>query len=207
MALDTLNEAVGAALPGNADDWTQALRDAFLKARECLREAAEKSATPVREYGTTLITVAVAQDWLAVGHIGDGAVVAALDDGTLETVSAPQRGEYANEVAPLTAPKSLEMVRFSVRQTSVKALALLTDGLQNLCINTATGRPYVPFFAPFFDAIAQEIDTLEVSRQLACFLDSESVCGKTDDDKTLLVVGRILHPDGSTGPLSNGGAT
>lgn len=192
-ALNTLAKALGTRLPDDPDGWTRVLRDAFLQARECLREAAEKSTTPIREFGTTLIAVAVAKDWIAVGHIGDGAVVAVLDDGTLETVSAPQRGEYANEVLPLTAPEALELARFSVRRASVKTLALLTDGLQHLCINGASARPYEPFFAPFFDAIVQEIDTVEASRQLALFLGTESVCRKTDDDKTLVVVGRILH--------------
>ena len=203
IALDSLSKAIGTALPNNPEGWTQVLQDAFLHAHECLRETAEKSVTPVRDYGTTLITVAIAKDWLAIGHIGDGAVVAALDDGTIETVSAPQRGEYANEVAPLTAPDALKMVRFYVQQGSVKAIALLTDGLQNLCINMATTRPYEPFFIPFFDAVGQEIDTVEVSQQLACFLGTESVCRKTDDDKTLVVVGKILHRDDSAGPLSN----
>jgi hypothetical protein len=202
-ALDALSKALATTRPDNPEDWTRVLQDAFLQARECLQEAAEKSAAPLRDYGTTLIAVAIAEDWLAVGHIGDGAVVAALDDGTVETVSTPQRGEYANEVAPLTAADALELVRFSVRKGSLRALALLTDGLQNLCINAATARPYEPFFAPFFDAIGQEIDTVEVSHQLACFLGTESVCRKTDDDKTLVVVGKILHRDDSADPLSN----
>ena len=110
-------------------------------------------------------------------------------DGAMETVSAPQRGEYANDVVPLTDSEALSLVRFTVVRRSVRAVALLTDGLQNLCINTASALPYEPFFIPFFDAVGEEIDTQEVSRELAAFLDSKTVCSKTDDDKTLLVVG------------------
>lgn len=189
--LDELVQALAGNQPDNTENWIQALSNAFAQARQSLEQTAETSGLPLREYGTTLIAVVVTPNWLAVGHIGDGAVVALIEDDTLETVSAPQRGEYANEVTPLTAQNALDFVRFSARPISVKAVALLSDGLQNLSINAATRTPYAPFFTPFFDAIGQVIDIDETSKQLADFLDSERICSKTDDDKTLVVVGKV----------------
>ncbi|MCX7596021.1 MAG: hypothetical protein N2235_20150, partial [Fischerella sp.] len=88
------------------------------------------------------------------------------------------------------APDALTLAHFSACQSSVKAVALLTDGLQNLSLNLAAGTPFRPFFAPFFDAVTKSLDSAEASRQLAEFLGSERVCARTDDDKTLIVIGK-----------------
>lgn len=201
-ALETFVTSLASVVPTDAEGWAAVLRGAFLQARERLCEAAEEDGAALRDYGTTLIAVVIAEGWLSVGHLGDGALVAILDDATPETISGPQRGEYANEVTPLTSLDALEVARFTVRQGSVKALAMLTDGLQNLCINAATGRPHGPFFAPFFDAVLQEVDTTEASRELADFLASPAICSRTDDDKTLVVIGR-WQVCSDRSPLSN----
>lgn len=190
-ALDTLERALHTHSPVNAQDWGGVLANAFFQARQRLEQTAEMIALPLREYGTTLLVAVVTVDGLAVGHLGDGAVVALLEDERLETISPPQRGEYANEVMPLTAPNALDLVRFSISHTPVKAIALLSDGLQNLCINAITGAPYAPFFSPFFEGISQVVDAAEASEQLAEFLASERIGLKTDDDKTLVVIGKI----------------
>jgi hypothetical protein len=117
--------------------------------------------------------------------------VAQFEDGRLETVSVPQRGEYVNSVTPLTVDNPLSHIRLHIEQTIVNRIAILTDGLQSLCINEATNIPYDPFFMPFFHAMDQILDTTEVSQQLTHFLASERICARTDDDKTLVVIGRI----------------
>ncbi|HOT93457.1 MAG TPA: PP2C family serine/threonine-protein phosphatase [Anaerolineae bacterium] len=198
VAMDTLAKSLVNALPSDADGWIKTMREVFAYVRQALEQTALSDALPLRDYGTTLIVTVVTQDWLAVGHIGDGAVVALFADDTLSLVSSPQRGEYANETIPLTAPDALTLAHFSVFQSPVKAVALLTDGLQNLSLNLAAGTPFAPFFAPFFEVITQTLDSAEASRQLAEFLGSERVCARTDDDKTLVVVGKgFAYWDGS----------
>ena len=76
VALTTIEKAIGPSLPDDSENWTRILQDAFLRAREHLQASAEKSAIPIREYGTTLLAMILTRDWLVVGHIGDGAVVA-----------------------------------------------------------------------------------------------------------------------------------
>lgn len=192
-ALDVLDNALGVALPDDVEGWIHILRSAFTEARRNLEQTAESNDLPLRDYGTTLITVVVTEDWLTVGQIGDGAAVALFADDTLETISKPQRGEYANETIPLTASDALTLAHFSARQAEVKALALLTDGLQNLSIDSETSVPYAPFFTPFFEGIGQQIDADETSDRLTDFLNSERVCAKTDDDKTLVVIGGVMQ--------------
>jgi hypothetical protein len=189
--LESLHSRLSATPPQDPDHWMHVMGDAFFQAREALRDLADLNSLPIQHFGTTLIAVALAKEWIAVGHLGDGAVVAAFDDAPIQTISAPERGEYANEVVSLTAADALGHVRFSVRHESVKGIALLTDGLQNLCINAATAEAFKPFFHPFFEAVVDEIDTQKTSEDLATFLGSEPVSSKTDDDTTLVIIGRI----------------
>jgi serine/threonine protein phosphatase PrpC len=190
-ALDSLEKNLSAESISNPDEWNEILKKAFSSAIQKLRETSAETGIALREYGTTLMVAAVQNDWLAVGHLGDGAVVAMLSNGKTKSISAPQRGEYANEVMPLTGQGALDSVRFTTYQSEIEALALLTDGLQNLCIQNQTGEPYTQFFIPFFDAIKKPLDVEDTSNKLIEFLNSERVCSKTDDDKTLVVLGKI----------------
>ena len=190
-ALDSLEQSLSSESISNPEEWNEILKQAFSCAVQKLQEIAAGAGIALREYGTTLMVAAVQNDWLAVGHLGDGAIVAMLSNGEMKTISAPQRGEYANEVMPLTGHGALESVRFTTRQNEFDALALLTDGLQNLCIQSQTDEPYTQFFAPFFDAIQKILDVEETSIKLTEFLNSERVNSKTDDDKTLVIVGRF----------------
>ncbi len=79
--------------------------------RAALKTGADPS--PLRDYATTLLLAAVTPGWTAVGQIGDGAAVGHWPDGRLETMSLPQRGEYANETIPLTSLDAI--VRLQVR--------------------------------------------------------------------------------------------
>ena len=188
-ALDALATAL-AERPfsgGTEVDPASLLRGAFASARATLAVAAGD--VPLRDFATTLLLAVGTADWTMVGQIGDGAVVGRWPDGRLETLSLPQRGEYANETTPLTAPDALERLRVRVWAMPVQALALLSDGLQGLCINLATGVPFTAFFAPFLQALSAPCDPAATGARLAVFLDSPRVCARTDDDKTLLVAG------------------
>ena len=187
-ALDALTATLAAA-PAASDEAaiTGHLRAAFAAARAALERGADPN--PLRDYATTLLLAAVTPDWSAVGQIGDGAVVGHWPDGRLETLSLPQRGEYANETTPLTSPDAIERLQVRVWPAPLRALALFSDGLQGLCINLATGAPFERFFAPFLQALGGPFDPDATGARLTAFLESPRVCARTDDDKTLLVAG------------------
>ena len=182
-ALDSLAAAPGVD-PAGAE---AALAHAFAAARAALQAAAGDA--PLRDFATTLLLALAGHDWVAVGQIGDGAVVGRWPDGELATLSPPQRGEYANETTPLTADAALENLRVTVWPQPVAALALFSDGLQSLALDLASGAPHAPFFAPFLAALDEPFDPDAIGVRLADFLDSPRVCARTDDDKTLLVAG------------------
>lgn len=190
-ALDTLEESLSTESILHLEKWGEVLKKAFSCAIQKLQDTAVEAKIPLREYGTTLIVAVIQNDWIAIGHLGDGAVVEMLRNNEIKTISPPQRGEYANEVMPLTGQGALDAVRITIHQNEVEALALLTDGLQNLCIQNQTNEPYARFFAPFFDAIKTPLNIEESSGKIVEFLDSERVRSKTDDDKTLVILGKI----------------
>lgn len=192
--IDSLKSALNESVPTNVDEWKSLLSSAFLDVREALESKAQEEEEELRHFATTLILAVVMEQWLAIGHIGDGAVVMLSTDGKVEMASSPQESEYVNEVMPLTSEKALEQVRYDVYQENIKAVALLTDGLQHLSISTVTGEPYEGFFVPFFEAVSGGVlEVKEANRSLEEFLTSERVAMKVDDDKTLVLVGRVAE--------------
>lgn len=179
-------------LPENTEVWIDALSKTFLSVREALEHKAKEDNQALKDFATTLILSVITDEWLAIGHIGDGAVVMLDSNNKVRMASPPQESEYVNEVVPLTADDALEQTRYYVYKENIKAVALLTDGLQHLSVSTKTGEPHERFFRPFFDAMTGGIvDVGEVNKSLAKFLTSERVSMKSDDDKTLVVVGKI----------------
>jgi hypothetical protein len=195
-ALDWLEQHLSnpATHPSDEAGWQDLLAATFAASRQALIACAEDRDQPIQALATTLMVVIWTADWLAVGQIGDGAVVLYGQDDTITTAITPQRGEFVNETFPLTQANALDGVEYRVVQMPLRAVSLLTDGLQTLSMNVVTGQPYRPFFLPFFEALAKPVDTEAVSEQLRQFLESPRVCRKTDDDKTLVILSALHYP-------------
>jgi hypothetical protein len=191
-AVDWFATTLADAAPEESGEWRRWFWEGFGWVRSRLEADAQANQLPLRDYATTLLVAVIAGEWLAIGHIGDGAVVAQLADGEVVTVSPPQNGEYANQTLPLTLPMALETAQFEAWQVPVAALALFTDGLQYLAIHHRDHSPHVPFFMPLFRQLPGVTDAVAAARRLADFLASGRVCAHTDDDKTLVLVGRKL---------------
>jgi hypothetical protein len=183
-------QALAAAVPGDEAAWLQLARGCFLAACDRLEEEAEMNQAALRDYSTTLILAILTPDWLVTGHIGDGAVVASLEDGGLVLVSLPQNEEYANVTYPLTMPNMMDIAEFKACSIKVKALALMSDGMQHVSIHTADNSPHPPFFEPLFRQLPGVKDMPKAAQNLAEFMASDPISSHTDDDKTLVLIGR-----------------
>ena len=113
--------------------------------KRVLRRAALRNGATLRSYACTVVATLTTTDgrWLTV-HIGDGAIVGAFA-GTLRIVSAPQKGEFANETFFVTDDDSLESVQIQSGEAGdpdppPEAFALFTDGIEGLLINRRTGE-------------------------------------------------------------------
>jgi hypothetical protein len=167
------------------------MEKAFTLSRRALEKKAAELEIPLRELGTTLLAVACSPEWLITGHIGDGAIIGYWAEDGLKTASVPQRGEYANVTMPLTMDGALDQVYYQFWPIGPVSVVLMSDGLQSLALDTRLNTPYEPFLRPFIEAVTRaEIDPKVLNRSLISFLKSDRVNEKTDDDKTLVIVGR-----------------
>lgn len=191
----SLETALAEGPPKEDADWDALLVEGFHQARQAIAEFAEAERVSPRALATTLTCAVVSGEWLAVGQIGDGVVVARGEDGHLFAACEPQHGEYASETFFLTMEEALQQVEVRVYAQSIAALAVMTDGLVRLAMDLANSEPYLPFFQPLLAFAAQVEDKAAAQEQLEALLASERVNERTDDDKTLVLVARPQAPE------------
>jgi hypothetical protein len=157
--------------------------DALLCARAALEDEAAASGATLGDLATTLLVVRASADEVATAQVGDGAVVLRRSGG-YEVPAPDAKGEYLNETVFLTSSAWRSSMRVAcVDGQGVAAVAAMTDGLQLVAFDLASGAPHGPFFDPFV-AFAAEDGPVE---QLEAFLASARVAERTDDDVTLVV--------------------
>ena len=143
----------------------------------------------LRDFATTLQLVIITSQWIAVAQVGDGAVVIQHANGEVETLTWPDRGEYINQASIITDSDYLAQAQYAaVPCSEIQGVALFTDGLERLALEFAAKKPYEPFFAPMFRFAANSDATQEeLQQELAVYLESERICERTSDDKTLVL--------------------
>jgi hypothetical protein len=110
-------------------------------------------------------------------------------NGILGCLTWPTGGEFAGQTVFATsesAPNALQLVRLPYAPS---ALVGFTDGMERLLLDFRTQLPAVGFFKPVFDGLRASPQTF--GGQLEEYLESASVCERTDDDKS---IGIVLRP-------------
>ena len=130
--------------------------------------------------------------------------------GAYETFIVPQRGEYANQTSFLTSSDAMSRLDVRIERVArspstqpspiegegvedgnTRRLAMFTDGIQNLVLNSSDDSPHAPFFDPVFAwMLSQPPDSDDTDGKLAAFLGSPRVTNRADDDLTLLLATR-----------------
>jgi hypothetical protein len=152
-------------------------------------EAANREAA-LEEFSCTLLGCIITPSRSAFFQVGDGAIV--RNDGTdfYTPVWWPYNGEYQNTTAFLTDDSTLNNVNILITEEPVTEVAIFTDGLQMLALNTETRTAHQPFFTDLFRYLRMASDEEKINvlnRKLAEYLDSKNINDRTDDDKTLLL--------------------
>lgn len=189
-ALLCLDATLSLEMPQDEAEWEALIRETFQQARQGVLEIAEENGSPIKAFATTLICVVASDCWLAVGQIGDGAVVAVDMQDEYFTLVQPQRGEYANETNFLTMEDSFELLTVRAVAQPVRALAVMSDGLTRLALKIPDYEPHIPFFDPLFAFAAETENQEQAVSQLEAFLNSERLNARTDDDKSLVLAVR-----------------
>jgi len=175
------------ASPSDEADWRSLLISALAAAKTAVEAEAEACKQKARALATTLIIIVATPGLIAAAQVGDGVAVASDSQGNLIALTAPQHGEYINETTFLVSPNALSTAQVTLWHGATTNVALLSDGLQMLALDMAEGKPYVPFFSPFFNFVAKVTDETEAKEQLAAFLRSPRTTARADDDLTLFL--------------------
>lgn len=163
--------------------WIEQFRD------EVILEA-ESKGIPDREFACTILGAIVGPASAAFFQVGDGAIVYSLPTRNEYLLAFwPERGEYENTTCFATQADVLQHIQFALINDTVFEVALFSDGLQRLALSYQTREPHQPFFSGFFPMLRSttSVDLPHMNEQLAQFLDSPRVNGRTDDDKTLIL--------------------
>lgn len=167
--------------------WQQILTQALEAAKAAVEAEAAVCGLPARDLATTLIITIATPELIAAVQVGDGLAVAGDHAGNIIALTAAQRGEYVNETTFLVSPNALDTIQVALWRMATSNIAVFSDGLQMLAVNMNDGTPYVPFFTPLFQFMAETEDENEAKEQLAAFLRSPRITERADDDLTLLL--------------------
>lgn len=169
------------------DEWRSLLINALVAAKCAVETEAEACKTKPRDLATTLILVIATPKLIAAAQVGDGVAVASDHQGNLIPLTTPQHGEYINETTFLVSPNAISTAQVTLSHGAITNIALLSDGLQMLALDMTEGKPYVPFFSPFFNFVTKVTDETEGKEQLVAFLRSPRTSDRADDDLTLFL--------------------
>lgn len=163
-------------------DWIDELRDRISAI------AIQRETTP-RQFASTLAAIVVSPDEAATLHVGDSAVVGRKGDGW-DVLCWPENGEYASSTYFVTDDPEprLNIIRHPREHD---AFALFSDGVGDLALSHLEQAAHPRFFDPMIrpvDAASGEGRLVELSMKLANYLAGSSVCERTDDDKTLILI-------------------
>jgi hypothetical protein len=193
-AVQRLVNRLGHGLPRADEDWRGLLREAFQFASSMLAAEAAARQCPLADLATTLLVAVATPELAAAGQVGDGAVVARLDDEGFQAVTRPPATqEYINETTFLTSADALDQAQFCVLRARLTGLALFSDGLQMLALKMPQGTPHPPFFTPLMRLVADIKDRSTAEEQLRRFFQSERITERTDDDLTLVLAVRAAR--------------
>jgi hypothetical protein len=163
-------------------DWIDDLRDR-------ISAIATRRETTPRQFAATLAAIVVTSNEALALHIGDSAVVG-RKGASWDVLCWPANGEYASSTYFVTDDPE---PRLSITRHSRDhdAFALFSDGVGDLALSHLEQAAHRRFFDPMFrpvDAASGEGRLVELSAKLGTYLAGPSVCERTDDDKTLILI-------------------
>ena len=176
--------AIDEGLPDNETltNWIDDLRDR-------ISAIAEQRGTVPRQFAATLAALLISPSDVLAIHIGDSAIVGRRGSDW-DVICWPENGEYASSTYFVTDDPitHLNIVR---QPQQFNAFALFTDGVGDLALSHLEQKAHPRFFGPMIRPVDDSNGTgrlLELSGKLEAFLAGPSVCERTDDDKTLVLL-------------------
>jgi hypothetical protein len=157
--------------------------------RDQLANVASKRGLTRRQFAATLMLLLVRDGQLVALQVGDSALVGRRA-GAWEVICWPQNGEFASETYFVTDDPEVRL-RIERFPLEYDAFALFSDGIEALGLEHLGRQPHARFFEPMIRPVDQSPEAGKLSKlssALGQYLDSPTVCERTDDDKTLILL-------------------
>ncbi len=167
-------------------EWIDAIRDK-------IGLAATETGLQPRDYAATLVALIADRDQAAVVHIGDGA--ATVRDRETQEWSVPSwpfHGEYAS-MTNFVIDDPHPQVEIAHVERAIDRFAIFSDGIEHLVLDQRKRSAPAPFFERLLHPVASwegQGRSRRLSAHLRKYLDGETVCAETDDDKSLILGAR-----------------
>lgn len=157
--------------------------------RDRISMAADRRGISPRQFAATLAALLIAPREILVLHIGDSAIVGRCGS-EWEVICWPENGEYASTTFFITDDPEprLNIIR---QEGQHDAFALFSDGVGDLALSVMDRRAHAGFFNPMMRPVDSALTSgklTELSQKLRGYLAGASVCERTDDDKTLVLL-------------------
>ncbi|MBP2658955.1 MAG: protein phosphatase protein [Firmicutes bacterium] len=166
----------------------------LLNVQKLISVRAEEEGHTVRDYAATVLCGIVGAGWAAFFQVGDGAIVVSNNEYIADEIQDkynwvfwPQKGEYENTTYFVTSSEAIDIMQKGYCQGIIRELAIFSDGIQNLTLNYNSQTVHSRFFGPIFDQLRESVGSIDISKNIEVFLNSEKVNLKTDDDKSLIL--------------------
>ena len=189
--VDGVNKRPGSAFTEHLA--TSLVRDAIKRAKNAVVRYGKKHGVPVGDLACTLIVAVASERLVTAAQVGDGAVVAFnIDSGAARTLCAADTGEYANETTFITSrtrPHRAAHVGHA-SGSDYDALALITDGLQNLALKMPEREAFLGFWNPILSDLSRTDEPEAVPGRLHAFISGQRVQSRTTDDVTIAIAVR-----------------
>lgn len=171
--------------------------DIFPIAEELYSELKGKASQvnePLNEFSCTLLGCVVFSNKALFFQVGDGAIVRNDGAGYYTNLWWPHNGEYQNTTSFFIDDENFSQFKILQIEESINEIAIFSDGLQLLILNTETQSVHQPFFKNVFQSLrlADNENSLAIlKKKLANYLESDLINSRTDDDKTLFLATRL----------------
>lgn len=163
-------------------DWINEIRDQ-------ISLIAERRETTPRQFAATLAALVISPNEILALHIGDSAV-AGRRGSNWDVICWPDNGEYASTTYFVTDDPEPRL-NITRQPREHDAFALFSDGVGDLALSHIEQEAYPRFFEPMMRPVDDASGTGrldELSDKLRTYLSSSTVCERTDDDKTLILL-------------------
>lgn len=168
-------------------EWMDSIRDR-------VNVVANRFKARPRDCASTIVALLAGPRSSLVVHVGDGAAVVREEGGSDWLIpSWPFHGEYASTTIFVTDDPMPTPVVVSLPMR-LDRIAVFSDGIERLVLDHANRTAHAPFFEKVTAPVAASSSAghdRRLSKSLRAYLDSQSVCGRTDDDKSLILGVRL----------------